>query len=50
MIWVLVVVLTSGPDSKMVFKSKAACEAVRKEIMMSTLPKLQTVVCVKDKK
>lgn len=50
MSWILVIILSTGTIKKVKFNSESACQTVQKEIMMSTLPKLQTAKCVKDPK
>ena len=50
MTWVLVLLMTNGTMKKVMFNSEAACQKVRKEVILVTLPKLQSAICVSDKK
>ena len=49
MSWILVIVLSTGAVNKSFFNTSAACNKVQRHIIMSTLPKLQSALCIEDK-
>lgn len=50
MSWILILLMTNGTMKKVQFNSLQACETVKKEVVLSTIPKLQSAFCVKDPK
>lgn len=50
MTWILVLLMTNGSMKKVKFNSEAACVKVKKEVILTTLPKMQSAFCVEDKK
>ena len=48
MSWILFIILSTGTVKKVKFNTEDACIKVKNEIALSTLPKLQKVMCIKD--
>ena len=50
MTWILVILMTNGSMKKVKFNTEGACNKVRKEVIVTGLPTMQSAFCVNDTK